>query len=475
MQTAAAHAVNINLTVRNWLIGYYIVEFEQKGEDRAKYGEQLLSNLEKTLDTKGMTERRFREYRRLYNVYPHLGTAIVTRLSEDMIQQMALDTDALLKQLPMPREENSTEIADLSIRRPVAAELQTADNDSNTIEITTVEDVDTIRRMTSAKFTSSIRQPVDAEFQTTDNDSDTIEITDSSDVTPIRRTASAKSDLSIRQTASAELQVTENEQYDDYQWMVPPHLLLSKLAYSHLAEIAKLEQPIQRAFYELEAMKGCWSVAELQRQINTLYFERSGLSKNKEALSALVNQRAVKLQPKDIINTPITLEFLNLSDKALVTEDDLEQAILDNIQDFLLEMGHGFCFEARQKRILIDDEYFFVDLLFYHRILKCHVVIELKVDKFKHEYASQLNMYLSYFKHNEATKDDNPPVGILFCAEKGHEQLRYATAGMDESIFVSKYMVELPNIDLLKNYLAKELQEAQLASELRHLKNKSRV
>jgi predicted nuclease of restriction endonuclease-like (RecB) superfamily len=180
------------------------------------------------------------------------------------------------------------------------------------------------------------------------------------------------------------------------------------------------------------------------------------LSKNKEALSALVNQQTVQLQPKDVINTPITLEFLGLNERALVTEDDLEQAILDNLQAFLLEMGHGFCFEARQKRILIDNDYFFVDLLFYHRILKCHVVVELKVDKFRHEYASQLNMYLNYFKHEESAPDDNPPVGILLCAEKGNTQVKYATAGLDQNIFVQKYLVELPDEETLKDYITKE-------------------
>ena len=141
-----------------------------------------------------------------------------------------------------------------------------------------------------------------------------------------------------------------------------------------------------------------WTAKELERQIDSLYYERSGLSKNKEALSALVQQQAVQLQPANVINTPLTLEFLGLNERALVTENDLEQAILDNLQKFLLEMGHGFCFEARQKRILIDEDYFFADLVFYHRILKCHVIVDLKIDKFHHEYASQLNMYLNYFK-----------------------------------------------------------------------------
>ena len=140
-----------------------------------------------------------------------------------------------------------------------------------------------------------------------------------------------------------------------------------------------------------------------------------------------------------------------------VTENDLEQAILDNLQKFLLEMGHGFCFEARQKRILIDEDYFFADLVFYHRILKCHVIVDLKIDKFHHEYASQLNMYLNYFKAEVMQPDDNPPIGILLCTEKGDTLVRYATAGLDPNIFVQKYKIQLPSEEEIKKFLSKEI------------------
>jgi predicted nuclease of restriction endonuclease-like (RecB) superfamily len=384
LQASAAHAINIGITVRNWLIGYYIVEFEQNGEDRAKYGEQLLKNLEKQLNTKGMTERRFREYRRLYMVYPQIGDEIANLLPSDTVKQLSVGVD-------------------FPIRHSASAELE-------------------------SESEASIRRSPTAELE-------------------------SESETSIRRSPTAELQIVEN---NNDKWMFPASFLLSKLSYTHIRNIIKIDNPIKRAFYELECVKGSWSVSELERQINTLYYERSGLSKNKEALSALVNRQAVQLQPKDIINTPVTLEFLNLNERALVTENDLEEAILDNLQAFLLEMGRGFCFEARQKRILIDNDYFFVDLLFYHRILKCHVVIELKVDKFRHEYASQLNMYLNYFKHEEAAPDDNPPVGILLCTEKGNTQVKYATAGMDQNIFVQKYLVELPDEETLKEYISNE-------------------
>ena len=339
LQAQAAHAVNLALTSRNWLMGCYIVEFEQNGEDRAAYGEQLLKKLEQRLNTKGLNERRFREFRRLYLVYP--------QLREEILQYI---------------------MAGNEIRHSASAELQQADKEYN-------------------------------------------------------------------------------------KWINPATKIFNKIPYTHLKHIAKIENPVKRAFYEMETIRGCWSVKELERQIASLYYERSGLSKNKEALSALVQQQATLLQPKDVINTPATLEFLGLNERALVTENDLEQSILDNLQHFLLEMGHGFCFEARQKRILIDEDYFFADLVFYHRILKCHVIVELKIDKFRHEYASQLNMYLNYFKAEVMQPDDNPPIGILLCTEKGDTLVKYATAGLDPNIFVQKYMIELPSEEEIKAFI----------------------
>ena len=360
LQAQAAHAVNLALTARNWLMGCYIVEFEQNGEDRAAYGEQLLKKLEQRLNIKGLNERRFREFRRLYLVYPQL-------------------------------------------KEPVAQYIVSQ---------------------------NQIRHTLSTEF-----------------IEPIRRLPSAESATNIRRMPSAELD-------DAKRWMIPADKLFNRLTYSNLMLISTIDNPVKRAFYEMETIRGCWSYKELERQINSLYYERSGLSKNKEALSALVQQQAAQLQPKDVINTPVTLEFLGLNDRALVTESDLEQSILDNLQRFLLEMGHGFCFEARQKRILIDGDYFFADLVFYHRILKCHIIVELKIDKFRHEYASQLNLYLNYFKAEVMQPDDNPPVGILLCTEKGDTLVKYATAGLDPNIFVQKYMIELPSEEEIKKFIS---------------------
>ena len=167
----------------------------------------------------------------------------------------------------------------------------------------------------------------------------------------------------------------------------------------------------------------------------------------------MVNRDAESIKPTDIIEDPVALEFLGLPVNASIAESDLESAILDNMETFLIELGRGFCFEARQKRILIDDDYFKVDLVFYHRILKCHVLIDLKIDKFKHEYASQMNMYLNYYRYEVMQADDNPPIGIILCSDKGDMQVKYATAGLNPNIFVKKYMLQLPSETEIRNYI----------------------
>lgn len=238
---------------------------------------------------------------------------------------------------------------------------------------------------------------------------------------------------------------------------VNPRELINRLSFSQFVELIRLNDPLKRAFYEIECIKGNWSIRELKRQIRSLYFERSGLSRDKAKLSAYTQKKAAPLQPEDVIQDPFFFEFLGLKDSDMVRESDLGQALLDNLQAFMLELGHGFCFEARQKRITIGDEYFFVDLVFYHRILKCHVLIELKVEGFKHVNLAQLNTYLNYYKKNEKQEDDNPPVGILLCTDKNHSLVEYATAGMDNNLFISKYQLILPKKEDLRKFIENEI------------------
>jgi predicted nuclease of restriction endonuclease-like (RecB) superfamily len=197
------------------------------------------------------------------------------------------------------------------------------------------------------------------------------------------------------------------------QFRTPADKLIHRLSYSHIELIVDLDDDLKRIFYEVECMRGNWSVRELKRQINSLYFERSGLSKYKEKLAKLTKEGAETAEPKLAIRDPYIFKFLGLKAKEVMSESHLEAQLLDKLQEFLLELGHGFCFEARQKRILIGDTHNFVDLVFYHRILKCHVLVELKLDEFSHANIGQLNTYVSWYKKNMMSDGDSPPVGML--------------------------------------------------------------
>ena len=241
------------------------------------------------------------------------------------------------------------------------------------------------------------------------------------------------------------------------EFITQPELLVNHLSFSHIREIMVIEDAFERFFYETECIKCNWSVRELRRQIKTNLYVRAGISKKPELLiqPSTDNKENGTLTIKD----PFTFEFLGLDAKDAVSESDLEQALMDHLQEFMLELGEGFCFEARQKRIIIDDKYYFVDLVFYNRLLHCNVIIELKNDEFKHEDLGQLNAYVGYYKKNEMSEGDNPPVGILLCTDKGSEMVEYALSGMDNQLFVSTYMLHLPDKKKLQEFMLKEMKE----------------
>lgn len=357
-QQQAAKAVNVSLTLRNWLIGYYIVEFEQKGEDRAKYGKKLLANLAKRCTSiKGLDERTFRNFRLFYLYYPQIEPLVASQI------------------------QNSP------IRMSLTSELEKNEN--------------------------------------------------------------LDSQLRILGSLTSEFQLTE--------FQLKGSIIVQSLSYTHIEQLITLENNIKRSFYELECIKGTWSVRELKRQINSLYYERSGMSIKPEMLSEITQQKAEIANPSDVVKSVYAFEFLGLKAKDAVEENDLESALLDHLQDFMMEMGHGFCLEARQKKILIGDEYFFIDLVFYHRILKCHVLVELKVEDFNHYNIGQLNTYVNYYKANVMQSDDNPTVGILLVTNKNTALVEFATTGMDNKLFVSKYLLELPKKEILEAFITNEL------------------
>lgn len=271
---AASRAVNMSLTLRNWLTGRYIVEYEQHGVDRAKYGERLLENLADALADRGIAEvsaRSLRLYRQLFLAYPGIWQSAIAKSSEAI--------------LPPP------------IWQSLIAKSGGRSG---------------FREATTPKSRTSRKPGVDG------------------------------------------------------------RTLITRLSFTHLAELIAIADPLKRTFYEVECIRGNWSVRALKRQIATLYFERSGLSTNKQKLAALAHAAAEQAEPKLAIRDPYVFEFLGLRPKEAVSESDLEDALLDKLQEFLLELGHGFCFEARQKSIVIGRTRGFVDLVFYHRILKCH-------------------------------------------------------------------------------------------------------
>lgn len=322
LSSQAKKAVNTYLTIRNWLIGYYISEYELKGDDRANYGDKLLKELSLSLgrlQVSNCNKRQLYDYINFYRTY--------------------------------------TQIAP---------------------------------------------------------------------------------------TVSAQFKVSSSE-------------LLNNISYSMFKMLVEIKDEQKRNFYEVECIKGNWSVRELKRQIDSLYYERLGLSIDKKELVKLTKEKAeIQSKPLDI-RDPYIFEFLGLTPKEVMSESHLEEQLISKIEEFLLELGHGFCFEARQKRILIGGEHFFVDLVFYNRILKCHVLVELKLEKFTHENIGQLNTYVNWYKKNIMMEGDNPPVGILLCTDKNHALAEYALAGMDNNLFVSKYMLELPKKEDMQKIIEEEL------------------
>ncbi|MBP5228666.1 MAG: DUF1016 family protein [Bacteroidales bacterium] len=365
LQEQAAHAINLSLTARNWLVGYYIVEYEQSGKDRAKYGEKLIDRLSKKINRKGFEPRSLRIYRRIYKVYSQLIYEVGSYL-----------------------QRNSLPISDIGV--------------------------------------SSIWQSLIAKLQRANNQ-----------------------ELISHQFALAQSK----------KWATPADKLFYRLNYTCIAYLTSIEDPLKRAFYEQEAIRGCWTSRELDRQVSSQYYERMGLSKDKKSLQRLTSKKAQQVTPRDILHNPVTLEFLGLEQQDIYTESKLETSILNNLQRFLQEMGRGFCFEYRQKRILIDQDYYKADLIFYHRILKCHIIIDLKIDRFRPEYASQLNLYVNYYKHEIMQEDDNPPIGLLLCTDFGETTVRYAIEGLSPNLFVSKYRLQLPTEEDIRKYLLENITE----------------
>lgn len=224
----------------------------------------------------------------------------------------------------------------------------------------------------------------------------------------------------------------------------------AELSWSHYVQLIGIDDELTRGFYEKQCIKEKWSIRELSRQKNSALFERIALSKDKKWVLEMSKEGQLIKHAKDIIKEPYILEFLGIPENHKYSEKELEQKIIDNLQMFLLELGKGFTFVKRQFRISFREKHFYVDLVFYHRILKCFVLIDLKINEVNHTDIGQMNMYLNYFAKEESEKDDNPPIGIVLWKDKDELKIEYALGWISNQLFVSKYQLYLPNKEELE-------------------------
>ncbi|MBA4348636.1 MAG: DUF1016 domain-containing protein [Thermodesulfovibrio sp.] len=354
---AAVRYVNTVLVATYWLVGRRIVEYEQKGKERAEYGEVLLERLSKDLTKqfgKGWGESHLRAVRQFYLIY------------KDIENRYTLCSE-------------SGKHDETNIRHTLCSEL-----------------------------------------------------------------------------VAAKLQTLSGE-------------LFSKvflLSWSHYRLLMRLDEPFKREFYETECITGNWSVRQLDRQIQSMLYERTALSKRKLTVIAKAHEKPVTLKPEDEIRDPYILEFLGLRDE--YSESQLEEALIRHLEHFLLELGNGFTFVARQKRITLEGSHYRLDLLLYHRVLRCLVAIDLKIGEFTHADAGQMNLYVNYLKDKEKLPEENDPVGLILCTDKKKTVVEYALGGINNKVFASKYKLKLPDPKVLKREIEHERQrlfEMKIAEE----------
>lgn len=239
-----------------------------------------------------------------------------------------------------------------------------------------------------------------------------------------------------------------------------PGLFNSNLCWSHYRALLRVDKVNIRSFYEIESINNSWAARELERQINSLLYERLALSKDKRGVMKLSTKGQVIEKPSDVFKEPVVIEFLGLPESPKLVESNLEQALISNLQNFLLEMGKGFAFVARQERLTLDGDHFYVDLVFYHTVLKCYVLIDLKTGKLNHGDLGQLQLYVNYFDMERRSEGDAPTLGLILCADKNDAMVRYLLGDKKkENIFTSRYKLNLPTVAELKAEIKRELKE----------------
>ena len=238
--------------------------------------------------------------------------------------------------------------------------------------------------------------------------------------------------------------------------------LRSQLNWTQYRMLIQIEDTSKREYYELESVKNGWTGRELERQINSGLFERLLLSNDKESVMAVARSQRLPELPHEIVKDPMILEFLGLERKPQYYEKDLESALIEHLQQFMLELGNGFCFVARQKRFLIEDDEYFADLVFYNRLLRCFVVIDIKTKKITHKDLGQLQMYVNHYDRHEKLPEENPTIGILLCAKKNNEMVKLSLPQNNRSIMASQYQLYLPSETQLLDELKKEIYNEEI-------------
>jgi len=348
----AVRYVNTALVATYWFMGRRIVEYEQKGKERAEYGEELLRCLSDDLTKqfgKGWGEPHLRAVRQFYLIYG------------DIQKRYTLCSKS--------RESKESKI----------------------------------------RYTPG-------------------------------------SELIPPETPSTRAQLPPMESFNN----------IFPLSWSHYRLLMRLDESFKREFYEAECISGNWSVRQLDRQIQSMLYERTALSKRKLSVISKAHEKPIPVRPEDEIKDPYILEFLGLKDE--YSESQLEEALVRHLEHFLLELGIGFTFVARQKRITLEGSHYRLDLILYHRILRCLVAIDLKIGEFTHADAGQMNLYLNYLKDKERLPDENNPIGIILCSDKKRTVVEYALGGMSNKIFASKYRLQLPDPEVLKTEIEHERQ-----------------
>jgi predicted nuclease of restriction endonuclease-like (RecB) superfamily len=242
--------------------------------------------------------------------------------------------------------------------------------------------------------------------------------------------------------------------------------LRRELSWTHYRLLVRVDKSDARAFYEAEAVNARWSTRELERQINSLLFERLALSRDKAGVMALAQKGHEISQPSDLVKDPLVLEFAGFRQDERLRESDLEQALISKLQQFLLELGKGFAFMGRQQRITLDGEHFFIDLVFYNRLTHSFVLLDLKVGKLTHQDLGQMQMYVNYYQREMTAKDENPPIGIVLCADKSEAVVRYALPEGNTQIFASRYKLHLPTEEELAAELQRERRQIELTRRM---------